>query len=404
MSNLVDKKIILAVSGSVACYKAVDLASKLAQAGAVVDVILTGAAERFVSPLAFSSVTGRRAFTDADLWGGESHVLHVGLGHGADLLLMAPCTANTMAKMANGIADNLVTITALAAGCPVLLAPAMDAGMYEHPATAENVEKLRQRSVLFAGPAVGRMASGLQGLGRMLEPAEILGWARVALGAKGPLAGRKVVVTAGGSRQAIDPVRYIGNRSSGKQGYAIAQAAIDAGAQVVLVSHPTGLAAPIGSRLVLVEDAAQMERAVMAELEAGANGLVMAAAVADFTPAEAEQHKIKKGAGERMLRLAPTKDILAEVAQLRERLPDLKAVFGFAAESRDLLRNAAEKLRAKKLDMIAANDIGASDAGFGSEDNRVSLLLPDGSIEELPLMAKEQVAERIVVRLAAALK
>ena len=400
MSILNGKKIILGVSGSVACYKAVDLASKLSQAGALVDCILTSSATRFVSPLSFASVTGRPAFTDEDLWGGQSHVLHVGLGHGADLLLLAPCTANTIAKLAAGTADNLLTITALAARCPILVAPAMDAGMYEHPATQANVQTLRGRGILFAGPTQGRMASGLSGLGRFLEPAQVIGHARAALGANGPLAGRRVVVTAGGSRQPIDPVRYIGNRSSGKQGFALAQAAIDAGAQVTLISHPTGLPVPPTARLISVETAGQMQQAVLAELHAGAEALIMAAAVADFTPANPAGQKIKKRDGMLSIELEPTADILAEVASKRPSLPQLKAVIGFAAESQDLLANARQKLAAKKLDLIAANDISAADAGFGTENNRVTLMYPDGSSQSLPLAAKEQVSEQIISELA----
>ena len=404
MGILTGKKIILGVGGSIAAYKAVDLASKLTQAGAQVDVILTSAATRFVTPLSFASVTGRNAYTDADLWGGQSHVLHVGLGHGADLLLLAPCTANTIAKLANGMADNLLTITALAARCPILLAPAMDAGMYENPATARNVEVLRSHGMLFAGPAVGRMASGLTGLGRFLEPAEIVGYARAALGANGPLAGKKVIITAGGSRQAIDPVRYISNRSSGKQGYAVAQAAIDAGATVTLISHPTGLPVPATATLLQVETAEQMAQAVQAQLQTGANALIMAAAVADFTPALPKDQKIKKRDGVLSLDLAPTQDILAQVAAERATLPALKAVIGFAAETQDLVTNAREKLTRKKLDMVAANDISASDAGFGVDDNRVSMIFADGRVLNLPLIGKDEVAENIIAQLVAILK
>jgi phosphopantothenoylcysteine decarboxylase/phosphopantothenate--cysteine ligase len=255
MSVLSDKHILLGVTGSIAAYKAADLASKLTQAGANVDVILTPGAEKFITPLTFQSVTGRKAFTDAELWGGEAHILHVGLGHSANLLLIAPCTANTLARLAHGLADNLLAITGLAARCPVLLAPAMDAGMFEHPATLENVRTLRGQGVLFAGPGEGRMASGLAGRGRMLEPNEILGHVRLVLGRTGRLAGKKVVVTAGGTQEPIDPVRMLANRSSGKQGYALAQAAVDLGAETVLVSAPTALVPPVGARLHAVRSA-----------------------------------------------------------------------------------------------------------------------------------------------------
>jgi len=238
---LQDKHIILGITGSIAAYKAAELASKLSQAGAKVDVILTRSAEKFITPLTFQSVTGRKAFTEDNLWGSQAHVLHIHLGHPADLLVLAPCTANTLAKLAHGIADNLLTITALAAKCPILVAPAMDAGMYSHPATQENVTTLASRGIHFAGPAEGHMASGLVGLGRMIEPIELFGHTRKVLGEKGSLAGRHILITAGGTQEPIDPVRVISNRSSGKQGYALAQAAIDAGASVTLISTPTAL-------------------------------------------------------------------------------------------------------------------------------------------------------------------
>ena len=236
MTILSGKHILLGVTGSIAAYKAADLASKLTQAGAQVDVILTNAAEKFVTPLTYQSVTGRKAYTDKDLWGDEAHVLHVNLGKTADLLVIAPCTADTMAKLAHGMADNLLTVTALAATCPILIAPAMDGGMFYHPATQANLQTLQTRSVLVAGPAAGHLASGLKGVGRMLEPIEILGHIRIALGKKGILAGKKIIVTAGGTQEAIDPVRVITNHSSGKQGYALAQAALDAGAKVTLIN------------------------------------------------------------------------------------------------------------------------------------------------------------------------
>jgi 3-polyprenyl-4-hydroxybenzoate decarboxylase len=230
MSILKDKHILLGVTGSIAAYKTADLASKLTQAGAQVDVILTAAAEKFVTPLTFQSVTGRRAYTDSDLWGGEAHVLHVGLGHSTDLLVIAPCTADTLAKLAHGLADNLLTVTALAATCPLVIAPAMDGGMFDAPATQANLATLIERGATIIGPAEGHLASGLLGKGRMSEPAEVLGRIRMALGKKEKLAGRKIVVTAGGTQEPLDPVRVLTNHSSGKQGYALAQAALDLGA------------------------------------------------------------------------------------------------------------------------------------------------------------------------------
>ncbi|MGQ9832450.1 MAG: bifunctional phosphopantothenoylcysteine decarboxylase/phosphopantothenate--cysteine ligase CoaBC [Candidatus Villigracilaceae bacterium] len=403
MSLLDGKQILLGVSGSIAAYKVADLASKLTQAGAQVDVILTAAAEKFITPLTFQSVTGRKAYTDADLWGGQAHILHVGLAHQADLLVIAPCTANTLAKLTYGIADNLLSITALAARCPILLAPAMDAGMYTAAATQSNVESLIARGVYFAGPGEGRMASGLTGLGRMLEPAELLGHIRLILGKNGPLGGKHIVITAGGTQEPLDPVRVLTNKSSGKQGYALAQAAIDGGAQVTLISAPTALNPPVGARLVSVQTAHQMLEAVLEECNQ-ADALIMAAAVADFRPAQAAREKIKKRDAIPQVHLEATEDILAVVAAQRSRLNRLRAVVGFAAESRDLLKNAAEKLQSKNLDFIVANDISAVDAGFGVDTNRVTLLFADGHNEPLPLMSKTEVAEVVVQRLTAMLE
>lgn len=404
MSVLTGKKMLLGVTGSIAAYKAADLASRLTQADSHVDVILTGAAEHFIPPITFQSLTGRKAYTDADLWGGEAHILHVGLGHSADILVIAPCTANTLAKLAHGQSDNLLSITALAAQCPMMVAPAMDVGMYEHPATRSNVQILRERGVYVAGPAEGRMASGLVGRGRMLEPAELLGHIRVVLGrATGGLAGKKVVVTAGGTQENIDPVRYITNRSSGKQGYAVAQAALDAGADVALITTPTALVAPVGAKMVAVRSAQQMLEAVLAE-SAGADALIMAAAVADFRPAQVAGNKLKKRDGIPQIMLEAAPDVLGTVASLLAAANRPRVVVGFAAESRDLLANASEKMKSKKLDMIVANDISACDAGFDVEENRVILLLPDGREEKLSLRSKFAVAERIIVELVGLLE
>ncbi|MHB1482816.1 MAG: bifunctional phosphopantothenoylcysteine decarboxylase/phosphopantothenate--cysteine ligase CoaBC, partial [Bellilinea sp.] len=252
MANpLAGKKVLLGVTGSIAAYKAAEIASQLTQIGAIVDVVLTESAVKFISPLTFQSLTGRKAFVDADLWGGEGHVTHVGLGRAADLLLIAPVSANTLARLAYGFGDNLLALTALASHCPMLLAPAMDVGMFEHPATQASVKILEQRGVHFIGPAEGYLASGLVGRGRMVEPLEVIGAARWLLSRKGPLAGKKVVVTAGGTQEPIDPVRLITNRSSGKQGHAIVQAAQDAGADVTLIST-TNLTAPINTNLIHV--------------------------------------------------------------------------------------------------------------------------------------------------------
>lgn len=399
MNPLQDKTILLGVTGSIACYKAADLASKLTQAGAKVEVILTAAALQFLTPLTFQSVTGRRAYQDSDLWGREGHVQHIGLGKGADLLVIAPASANTLAKLAHGIADNLLSVTALAARCPLLVAPAMDGGMYAHPATQENLAILSRRGAIIVGPAEGHLASGLVGIGRMVEPPEILGQIRLALARGGPLSGRKVVVTAGGTQEPIDPVRVIANRSSGKQGFALARAALDLGAEVILIAGPTSLAAPVGARRVDVGSASEMHAAVLENLP-GADALLMAAAVADFRPAQIGQHKLKKEAGIPEIRLENTVDILASVAEEKARTGFPRFTVGFAAESRDLLENAGQKLRKKRLDLIVANDITAPDAGFSVDSNRVTLLFPNGKVQELPLMSKEEVAERVLDEVA----
>jgi phosphopantothenoylcysteine decarboxylase/phosphopantothenate--cysteine ligase len=396
MSVLAGKKILLGVTGSIAAYKAADLASKLTQADAHVDVVLTRAAEHFIPPITFQSLTGRKAYTDTELWGGEAHILHVGLGHAADLLVIAPCTANTLAKLAHGQANDLLSITALAAQCPLMLAPAMDVGMYEHPATQENVGILRERGVHFAGPAEGRMASGLMGFGRMLEPDELLGHIRVVLGREnGKLAGKKVVVTAGGTQEAIDPVRFIANRSSGKQGYALAQAAIDAGADVTLISTPTALTVPVGVKLVKTRSAEDVLETVLAE-SANVDALIMAVAAADFQPVDVAGSKLKKRDGIPQITLEAAPDILKAVASQMTGSTRPHVVVGFAAESRDLLANAAEKLKSKILDMIVANDISAPDAGFDVDENRVTLLYADGQKEELSLRSKFEVAQIVM--------
>ncbi|MBI3151467.1 MAG: bifunctional phosphopantothenoylcysteine decarboxylase/phosphopantothenate--cysteine ligase CoaBC [Chloroflexi bacterium] len=397
MSILSGKHILIGVTGSIAAYKAADLASKLAQAGAKVDVLLTGAGEKFVSPLTFQSVTGRRAYTDADLWGNEAHVLHVSFGKSADLLVIAPCTADTMAKLAHGIADNLLTVTALAATCPILIAPAMDGGMFDHPATQENLKTLLSRGLLVAGPASGHLASGLSGTGRMIEPMEVLGHIRMALGKNGKLAGKKIIVTAGGTQEAIDPVRVITNHSSGKQGYALAQAALDAGAEVCLITTTTALTLPVGAHVVHVKSVQEMLDAL---LNKSADALVMAAAAADFRPKNIAKEKMKKRDGIPQIELEAAPDVLGTLSTVGGEKRRFKVTVGFAAESQSLLENAAEKLKSKGLDFIAANDISAKDAGFAVETNRLTLLFADGTKENLPLMSKTEAAEKIMEHIA----
>jgi phosphopantothenoylcysteine decarboxylase/phosphopantothenate--cysteine ligase len=402
------KRIILGVTGSIAVYKAVDLASKLTQAGALVDVVMTEAAERFVAPLTFEAVTGRPAFTD--LWRSASsdlptHIAHVGLGSGADLLIIAPATANTLARMAAGLADNLLTVTALAVHCPVMVAPAMDGNMYQHSATQANLETLQARGVTVIEPEEGRFASGMTGKGRLPETPALLGHIRQAIGRSGGLHGRKVVVTAGGTREPLDPVRYLSNRSSGKQGYALAQATLDAGADVVLISTVSTLPVPVGAVFVPVTTARDMLEAVQAHV-AGADALVMAAAVADFRPEAIASQKIKKtGSSDEKLtiELIRNPDILREIKAARIHTGWPRVVVGFAAESESLLKHAQTKLEEKALDLIIANDITAPDAGFEVDTNRVIILDREGHQQPLDLASKARISEIIIERIAALL-
>ena len=390
-----NKRIVLGVTGSIACYKSIELASKLAQAGLSFDTVLSGAALQFVTPLTFQSVTGQSVYTDDDLWGSQAHVLHVGLAHQAHLLVLAPATANTLAKLAHGVADSLLTITALAATCPLLVVPAMDGGMFDHPATQENLQTLVQRGATVIGPESGHLASGLIGKGRMSEPATIYNKIRYLLSRGGPLAGRKVVVTAGGTRESVDPIRFLTNHSSGKQGFAIAQSALDAGADVVLITTQEASFLPQDIQQIPVSSANQMLEAVLAESQ-DVHVLVMAAAVADFRPAQIATQKIKKQSGMQAIPLAANPDILVQVAQQRQSTGWPRVVIGFAAETQNLLENAAAKLERKFLDLIVANDVSAQDAGFAVNTNRVTLLGKDDFVETLPLLTKTDVAEQII--------
>lgn len=400
---LQNKRVLLGVSGSIASYKAADLASKLSQLGLEVDVILTHAARQFVSELTFQSVTGRRCYLDEDLWGAEGHVLHIGLAKEADLIVIAPATANTLAKLAQGNADNLLTLGALASEAPLMLAPAMDGGMYTHPATQENIRQLKARGAEIVGPASGHLASGLKGAGRLVETDELVGHIRRLLGKGGLLSARKLVVSAGGTREAIDPVRVIANRSSGKQGYALAQAAIDLGADVTLVSAPTTLSAPIGANLIAINTAEEMKTAVL-KTSKHSDALLMAAAVADFRPKRRSTQKIKRAKGVPKIELVENPDILKAVAEARKKSKKPKVLVGFAAESKDLLENAQGKLKTKRLDLIVANDVTAKDAGFNVNTNRVLILDKKGGEEQLPLMSKAEVAEKVLEKVVALLK
>jgi phosphopantothenoylcysteine decarboxylase/phosphopantothenate--cysteine ligase len=387
---LAGRVIVLGVTGSIAAYKAAGLASTLTQMGAEVHVILTEAATRFVTPLTFQALTHRPVHTD--LWAPDpaTGVPHIELAERAEVLVVVPATAATIARLAQGLAEDFLTCVALATQAPLVVAPAMDGGMFEHPATQANLAVLRSRGALVVEPEVGHLASGLTGRGRLAAEERIIAAIRQVLGRRGPLAGVRVVVTAGGTREPIDPVRFIGNRSSGKMGYALAEAARDRGAEVTLITGPTALPAPEGVHVVQVERAREMQRAVI-EACANADVLLMAAAVADYRPAEEAPQKIKKTGQELIIRLVENPDILKELPHGR-----LKVKAGFAAESEDLLANAARKLEAKDLDLIVANDITAPDSGFGTDTNTVTLLFRDGRQVPLPNLPKREVAERIL--------
>jgi phosphopantothenoylcysteine decarboxylase / phosphopantothenate---cysteine ligase len=397
---LVGKRVLLGVTGGIAAYKAAELCSKLVQAGAEVDVLMTEAATRFVGPVTFSALSGRPVRMNMWTDSAGQPIPHVQMAAAADLAIVAPLSANTMAKLALGLADNLLTSTLLASRAPLVLAPAMESHMWDHPATQENLARLQTRGAVIVGPAKGRLASGARGMGRMAEPAEIFAEARRVLAATGPLAGSYVLVTAGGTQEPLDPVRFLTNASSGKMGVALAEAGRDLGATVTLVHAPLAVPVPVGIESVPVRTAIQMRDAVLERLPE-TDVLIGAAAVADFRPAEVAEHKIKKNNDLQQLRLVRNPDILAEVAARRTHSGLPRFVIGFAAETQDLLVNAAAKLRAKNLDLIVANDVTRAETGFGSDDNRVTLIYPDGRQEPLPVLPKSEVAARV---LAAALR
>ena len=387
---LANKHIVLGVTGSIACYKALDLASKLVQAGALVDTLLSYGATQFVTPLAFRSITHREVVTDTFDPNSSFSIQHVAMARNADIVVVAPATVHCIAKLALGLADDPLTTTVVATKAPLLVAPAMDADMFDHPATQENLGKLRQRGVAIAGPAPGRLASGLIGMGRLLEPSELLGHIAAALGAQGDLAGRTIVVSAGGTMEPIDPVRVITNYSSGKMGYAVAEAARDRGAHVVLVTAPTSLPDPPLVRMVHIRTAQEMCDAVLSNVEK-ADALIMAAAVADYRPAIEAREKIKKSSAELNIPLTKTTDILEEAEGNFVKV-------GFAAESENLVTNARDKVQRKALDLIVANDITDPEAGFGVDTNKVTLIDRDLEAEELPLLTKYDVSLQILDR------
>ena len=385
------RRVVLGVSGGIACYKSCTLARRLTEAGAQVDVILTPAAAEFVRPLTFEALTGRPV--QGSLWEPGGALSHVRLGQQADLVLVAPATAHLIARMAQGLADDLLTTLLVAATSPVLLAPAMNDEMYAHPQTRGNLERLRARGVGFVGPDVGALAEGpSERPGRMSEPEAILAHAARFVRGGGPLRGRRVVVTAGPTRESIDPVRVVTNRSSGKMGYRLAETAWERGADVVLVSGPVALAPPIGVRLRRVETTEELEEAVRQELPA-ADVLVMAAAPADFRPSDPSDSKRARNDGALAIPMEPTTDILS--ATRGERRPGSVTV-GFALETGDALAKGRAKLERKDLDLIVVNDALEQGAGFEVDTNRVALIDREGAAQILPLQSKREVAEAIL--------
>ena len=400
---LIDKNIVVGVTGGISAYKTVALCSRLVKAGALVDVILTDAAAEFVRPLTFQALTHRPVITEMFSLLQETEIGHVSLGKRADLMIIAPVTANTLAKLAHGFADNMLTTTALACRNPILVAPAMETGMWDNPATRTNLQILRERGVCVVGPAEGNLASGASGTGRMSEPDELFSAIRWVMSRRQPMTGVRVVISAGGTQEAIDPVRFIGNHSSGKMGYALAQAASDRGADVVLIHGPTSLGKVYGVEDVAVESAEKMHATVL-EAVSNADALIMAAAVADYRPATSAAHKIKKSDEGMTLNLVRTQDILSAVAENRSETNRLKAVIGFAAETESIVANARDKLNRKRLDLIVANDVSSDDSGFSVDTNRVTLIDSAGKTDELPLLQKQEVAEIIIDRLMGLLK
>ncbi len=389
---LTDKTVVLGITGSVAAYKAADIASKLTQAGARVEAVMTEAATRFITPLTLRSITGRPVVTDMFELVTEFSIEHVALAEAADVIVIAPATANVIAKLAGGISDDELTCIVLATQAPIIIAPAMHASMFQNPITQENLSKLKARGFTIVDPEHGWLASGEIGLGRLADTDKIINAISKVLGRSRDLEGKRIVVTAGGTREPIDPTRHIGNRSSGKMGYALAEAARDRGAEVTLITAPTSLPQPAGMDVVPVETAAEMKKAVVKAV-AEADALIMAAAVTDYRPETAAKTKIKKKSPTLTLELIRTPDILAEA----------KGSFlkvGFAAESDNIVANAKKKLKEKQLDLIVANDITSAESGFGTDTNKVTLIDKQGKAEDLPLLTKREVAERILDRVA----
>lgn len=398
MSRITGRRVVLGVSGGIAAYKACTVARRLAEAGADVQVVLTAAAARFVGPVTFEALTGRAAVTS--LWQAGSALEHVRLGGEAELVVVAPATAHLIARMAQGLADDFLTALLLAARVPVLLCPAMNDRMYAHPETQANLALLRSRGAQLLGPATGPLARGEgEGPGRMVEPEAIVAHAERALRSAAPWAGRRVLVTAGPTRERLDPVRMVSNRSSGRMGFALARAAWLRGADVSVVCGPVAVEPPPELAVVRVETTAQMAAAV-AEALPVADVLLMAAAPADYRPASPLPHKAARADGALRLELEPTTDILAGTAARRKKGA---VVVGFALESGELVTAARTKLAAKSLDLVVANAAGDPAAGPEAVTNRVTIVTKDGGVDALPLQSKEEAAEAILDRVEALL-
>ena len=391
-SVLRGRRILLGVTGGIAAYKAVILTRLLRLHGASVRVVMTRSAERFIGPATFAALSEHRVYTD--LWEEPGVVLHVRLAHETDLAVVAPATANVIAKLAQGIADDLLTSTLLEASCPIVVAPAMHSGMWEHAATQTNVTTLSERGVRVVGPVSGSLAAGDDGVGRMSEPEDILAEIAGVLVAAGELSGRRIVVTAGPTWEPIDPVRFVGNRSTGKMGFAVAAEAFSRGADVTLVVGPGTVEPPEGPALVRVTTAQEMRDAVLATA-ADADAVVMAAAVADFRPADASSAKLKKEEGTPRVELVPTPDILAELGIAKGGL----VLVGFAAETQDVQAAGREKLSRKGVDLLIANEVGREGTGFGSDTSRAAILAADGTDEPLRQWDKRELATAICERL-----
>jgi phosphopantothenoylcysteine decarboxylase/phosphopantothenate--cysteine ligase len=393
--------IALGVSGGIGAYKAVEVARGLQKQGHDVVAVMTRNARRFVGPITFEAITRRKVLTDQFVPGANSDIEHIAIASSIDLLLVAPATANVIGKFANGIADDFLSSLYIATKAPVLMAPAMNTNMFEHEAVRDNLDRLAARGVRFVEPGAGYLACGWIGKGRLAEPSEIVAAAEQVLRPSGALRGTKVLVTAGPTREAIDPVRFLANRSSGKMGYALAAAARNRGADVVLISGPTALKPPAGVEMVHVTSAAEMHQAVTSRA-AAADVVIMAAAVADYTPGAAAAQKIHKDRDSMTLTLHPTPDIIGELARRRAGA-DRPILVGFAAETNNVVAEARRKREGKGVDLVVANDVSRSDAGFEVDDNEVTIISADGE-EEVPLQSKAAVANRVLDRVEALLK